>query len=480
MAKSKKNAEHNGSVEPVTLESRIRLFFETQPFGHPATTGDMMIDISEKELSTLISDDEAAAVVKRMETDKISLPDKKADKLAVARANVVKATLDKMANAGQLERTKLSDLDGAEIGYTFKGKRSDTAKPAGELARVPIDRIKADAKNYQARAKSNLSGDGLNQAVVDRYAAVADRLPPMDVYDIGDDKLILVDGFHRYGAYKQAGVDVVPVNIVKGTKEEAKLAAIRANSGHGFSRTMDDIKAAVALFLGMPGNKNASVASVAKAVDCAWATADKCCKFWRKQWGQTEKSETPPTEKKPDTTEPVPTTPVPTGEAPAVPEAGTDTGVYDRLGNPVPADLVPAFTDTRFRDAIANIRANVAYILNIRPDGYAISSVPFKGRLEDVGEVEFYLDRWVASLPYCVCPKDAGTVNKQLASAVRRGWMDEKEYREYVKGGGKGGKPVESGSGETAPAETSHVRGTDEGEGQPATEGVADATATAA
>jgi hypothetical protein len=59
----------------------------------------------------------------------------------------------------------------------------------------------------------------------------------------------LVDGYHRYFAYKKAGVEDVSVDVLNGTLRDAVLYAVGVNSDHGLRRTPDDRRKAVMTLL---------------------------------------------------------------------------------------------------------------------------------------------------------------------------------------------------------------------------------------
>lgn len=73
-------------------------------------------------------------------------------------------------------------------------------------------------------------------------------LPPLVVYFDGKDHW-LVDGFHRYHAFRAEGATSAPVEFRKGTKRDAKLHAAGANAGHGLKRTNADKRRAVRMLL---------------------------------------------------------------------------------------------------------------------------------------------------------------------------------------------------------------------------------------
>lgn len=83
------------------------------------------------------------------------------------------------------------------------------------------------------------------------------ELPPMDVFQVGDDYL-LVDGFHRISAYRKLGIIEVPVNVHTGTREDAIRFAIGANRAHGLRRSNPDKRRAVEMAFGLMAENKAN------------------------------------------------------------------------------------------------------------------------------------------------------------------------------------------------------------------------------
>ena len=59
----------------------------------------------------------------------------------------------------------------------------------------------------------------------------------------------LVDGYHRYFAYKKVGIKDIPVEIINGTLRDAVLYAAGVNDDHGLRRTNEDKRKAVMTLL---------------------------------------------------------------------------------------------------------------------------------------------------------------------------------------------------------------------------------------
>lgn len=90
-------------------------------------------------------------------------------------------------------------------------------------------------------------------AVADYAEAIKEgvEFPPADVFHDGAD-FWLGDGFHRYFAYKKAGKDSMPATVHEGTKRDAILFAVAANTAHGMRRSNEDKRKAVTTLLADP------------------------------------------------------------------------------------------------------------------------------------------------------------------------------------------------------------------------------------
>ena len=90
-----------------------------------------------------------------------------------------------------------------------------------------------------------------------------DEFPPLEtVYDGATHWL--TDGFHRWHAYKILGIKEVEVKYRPGTKEDAILAALKANAKHGKTLTNEDKRNKVAMALSIPGYAEKSNYEIAK------------------------------------------------------------------------------------------------------------------------------------------------------------------------------------------------------------------------
>lgn len=115
-----------------------------------------------------------------------------------------------------------------------------------------------------------------DQDTVETYAdAMAEGadFPPLELFDTGDGKLVLVDGWHRYYAAQQNGFVDYPAVIHKGTRSEALAFALSANKAHGLRYTPADKRRAIELALAQwPGMSNNSIAEY---IGCSGMTVSK-------------------------------------------------------------------------------------------------------------------------------------------------------------------------------------------------------------
>ena len=92
-----------------------------------------------------------------------------------------------------------------------------------------------------------------------------EHLPPVVLYQVPARGLVLVDGYHRVGAFVQAGLSWVPAEIRDGSWSDALDAALLANARHGVRRTPADKRRVVMAALGAPKYADASDRAVARA-----------------------------------------------------------------------------------------------------------------------------------------------------------------------------------------------------------------------
>ena len=74
----------------------------------------------------------------------------------------------------------------------------------------------------------------------------------------------LVDGFHRYHAYKLLGIKEISIDYKPGTLEEAQVLSFGVNGTHGKPRTNEDKRNKIAIALTIPGYAEKSHYEIAK------------------------------------------------------------------------------------------------------------------------------------------------------------------------------------------------------------------------
>jgi hypothetical protein len=118
--------------------------------------------------------------------------------------------------------------------------------PASELRQIPLAAIRVDPSVQQRVA-------GTSQEVVDDYARGmrdGDAFPPIIVFSDDGVTYCLVDGYHRYEAYRAAhpGVQKIECEVHTGDHDDALIWACGANTRHGLRRTgLDKLKAVITL-----------------------------------------------------------------------------------------------------------------------------------------------------------------------------------------------------------------------------------------
>lgn len=118
-----------------------------------------------------------------------------------------------------------------------------SAKVTQPIVRLAPAAIRLDG-GTQIRAR-------IDEATVAEYAeqmAAGSVFPPLVVYHDGEDYW-LADGFHRQAAAVAAGLAEIDCELRQGSRRDAVLCAVGANSAHGLRRTRDDKRRAVGVLL---------------------------------------------------------------------------------------------------------------------------------------------------------------------------------------------------------------------------------------
>ncbi len=123
-----------------------------------------------------------------------------------------------------------------KIDLYYSKEKVYNSKP-NDISILEITNITID-ENLQNRVQKT------DLQVVEQYKESLnqnDKFPPIVVFKI-DEEIKLVDGFHRYRAYKELGITRVEVKIIEGNYREATLYSLtEANSKHGVRKSTEDI-----------------------------------------------------------------------------------------------------------------------------------------------------------------------------------------------------------------------------------------------
>ncbi len=145
-------------------------------------------------------------------------------------------------------------------------EQHESAPAARQPLFVALKRITRDP-SIQPRA-------GLDQDVVTAYEDLmmaGVKMPPVTLYDPGDDQLILADGSHRVAAAEEIGLKEIPATVIKGSRRDATLFAIEANVSHGKLLTNEEKRKAALRLLGDEEWGNWSDAEIARR--CGFSAA---------------------------------------------------------------------------------------------------------------------------------------------------------------------------------------------------------------
>ena len=108
---------------------------------------------------------------------------------------------------------------------------------------MKLSEIKLDG-DLQSRAQ-------ISDEVVDDYSEIlreGGKLPAVILFHDGA-SYHLADGWHRYFAHKKAGLALIDAEIKEGTRRDAIMYSVGANSSHGLRRTYADKHKAVQTLL---------------------------------------------------------------------------------------------------------------------------------------------------------------------------------------------------------------------------------------
>lgn len=81
--------------------------------------------------------------------------------------------------------------------------------------------------------------ESMNEATVQEYMDILDRLPPVTVFDT-DEGYVLADGFHRATAAERLGLKEIDVEVMAGTRTDALEFAAYANATAALKLTPEE------------------------------------------------------------------------------------------------------------------------------------------------------------------------------------------------------------------------------------------------
>lgn len=135
------------------------------------------------------------------------------------------------------------------------GTNSRIVQPEQPILLLALSAITQD-KRIMVRAK-------LNPQTIEEYSQrmqAGDKFPPLVIFQYGGE-YVLVDGFHRYEAARQAGKDPFPIVVYQRSRKDAIKFALHANSNHGLPRSNADKRLVVKLALSeFPGLSSRTIA----------------------------------------------------------------------------------------------------------------------------------------------------------------------------------------------------------------------------
>jgi len=102
------------------------------------------------------------------------------------------------------------------------------------IFQLPLVSIVID-KEFQSRV-------ALDTSVIEEYKDSIlreEELPPVEVYEV-DEKYYLIDGFHRFYAYRKLNRTSIPTLLLEGNHSKAFQASLKANTTHGLRRSLAD------------------------------------------------------------------------------------------------------------------------------------------------------------------------------------------------------------------------------------------------
>ena len=118
------------------------------------------------------------------------------------------------------------------------------------------------------------------------HISEGDQFPPVVVFYDGS-SYWLADGFHRYHAHQEAGLDAIDAEVHSGQRVDAIRFALKANATNGRPRTSDDMRRAYAVAVSNDLCDGSDTSTVKALLGCS----DRWARELTKKARETVKSE---------------------------------------------------------------------------------------------------------------------------------------------------------------------------------------------
>jgi len=284
---------------------------------------------------------------------------------------------------------------------------------------LKLDQIITDAKHTQVRHE-------LDEQTINEYGDAAKgkaALPPLVVFDLGHEGLILADGFHRFYGMERQGIKEWPCDVRKGTRKDAVKFALGCNTTHGLRRTNEDKRnAAVIAYQEFPGLTDRALAEICAVSHTLIAEV-------RKQMEAKAPAPAPISPASPQTTAPAKRignggkqfkAPVRQAAAPAPAPTVKQKrpGLMDATGITVPSEIIPYWN-------LATEEANRLFsALNAERNRLKLAqdrNEPMFREIDFTADIA-HLDNAIGDLrrikPYAVCPDCNGIMTDKKAAVI--------------------------------------------------------------
>lgn len=251
--------------------------------------------------------------------------------------------------------------------------------------------------------------------------------PPLDVFDFGDDKMVIVDGEHRFMGAILAEVKKHECVVHEGSKQDAIKFALQCNTAHGLRRTNEDKRHAVVLALSefdkfsdgvladMCAVSHTFVAIIRKEVQPATVASSVSAKRIGRDGSARKvpssipkkitpaKSESKPAAKKEKST-------------PKPPSTKCKTGI------PIPPEIMPLWDlGQKAKDLLALI-SKIKSEMNEAKDDLLFVEVNFQEVQAALSNLYTETKR---AVPYAVCPSCNGLLIDDCTSCKGRGFVSQ-------------------------------------------------------